>query len=695
MSTTEPSREALLEEIRKLKSEKDNLRALIDNIPEIIYFMDANGKYMDANKSAIHGLNLESLDQLKGKTLHDFFEKNLADLYSRSDREVLESGVSVIEREEPVTRDPDTGFERYWVTTKVALKDDNGTTIGIVGITKEITEFKNANKQLEEDKQQLRLLIDNIPDYIFFIDKELKYINANRAVIENFRMKSIDEIVGKSAEDFMDKSIAKNFLDEEREILLTGKAIHQKENIGMNSNGKRIYMQTTKIPIKDAEGNVSGIVGISRNISALKKAHKQLEKQSAEIEEQNTILQLERNQLQTLIDTLPEVIYIKNTKSQFLIANKALMELREVNSLDDLMGKTDHDLFPKELADEYRKDEIELIRSKQPILGKEEPGLNLKGETIYRLVTKVPLLNPAGEVIGIVGSGKDITEIKKASKELENTLTQLRETQSQLVQSEKMASLGVLTAGIAHEINNPVNFVYAGVNSMIRDFEDMQPVIEAIFKYTHEPQNAAQHFEQIAKLIIENQFEEAYNATTETLEDVREGSNRIAEIVAGMSKYSTREKDEWRTVDLHEEINNVLLLLKNKYKNRIKVSTSYSDELPKLECYPVKLNQAILNIVNNAIDAIVDKGTITISTTHIQNKITISIQDTGMGMSEEVKSKLFDPFYTTKDVGKGTGLGMSITHTIIQDHHGKITVDSAEGEGSTFAIELPIFQNKQ
>ncbi|MEN8121502.1 MAG: tetratricopeptide repeat protein [Bacteroidota bacterium] len=277
--------------------------------------------------------------------------------------------------------------------------------------------------------------------------------------------------------------------------------------------------------------------------------------------------------------------------------------------------------------------------------------------------------------------------------DLETTLNSLREMQTQLVQSEKMASLGLLTAGIAHEINNPVNFIYTGVNSLQKDFNDIDIVLKEIDRLSPDSMGLKTEIKKIQKLKEEYYFNDAYSAVYETLQDVKTGSERINDIVEGLRNFSRADKGEYVFADIHEGIEGSLLLLKNKYKNKIEIVRDYETNMPKIECLPGKLNQALLNVLNNAIDAIEVKGNIKISTKKVKNYIFVAIKDNGIGISSDLKERIFEPFYTSKDVGKGVGLGLSITYGIIKDHDGEINVESDLGNGTEFTIKLPIKQS--
>ncbi|MBI5010879.1 MAG: GHKL domain-containing protein [Bacteroidia bacterium] len=280
-------------------------------------------------------------------------------------------------------------------------------------------------------------------------------------------------------------------------------------------------------------------------------------------------------------------------------------------------------------------------------------------------------------------------ELTRQKDELQKTLEDLRQAQTQLVQSEKMASLGQLVAGIAHEINNPVNFISAGVESLSTNLDEIKQVLDIYHKVT--VNNVASKLKEIEEVKKRIEYQEAIREINKLIESIKNGTIRTTEIVKGLRTFSRLDEDILKTADIHEGIDSTLILLRNKYKNRIEIIKNYG-VLPQVECYPGQLNQVFMNILSNAIDAIDDIGNIMISTYNNDKNIRISIKDSGHGIPESLKDKIFDPFFTTKGVGKGTGLGLSISQGIIEKHNGTIEVQSKSGEGTEFIITIPVNQ---
>jgi len=259
-------------------------------------------------------------------------------------------------------------------------------------------------------------------------------------------------------------------------------------------------------------------------------------------------------------------------------------------------------------------------------------------------------------------------KLVQANRHLEEVNRKLKETQALLVQNEKMASLGQLVAGIAHEINNPLAFV---VNNLFVAEGGLDSLALEI-----EPHLAAPLSRQLRK-------------ARDRLDEMREGLSRVKELVLDLRTFSRLDEGEFKTVDIAEAIDTVLLLLKHKMDNRIQVGKHYGPAR-LLHCSAGRINQVLMNLIANAVDAITGEGKILITTGQTPEFFSISICDTGGGIPESIRGKIFDPFFTTKPVGQGTGLGLAISYGIVQDHHGLIEVLSEEGRGTEFIVKIPL-----
>ena len=293
-------------------------------------------------------------------------------------------------------------------------------------------------------------------------------------------------------------------------------------------------------------------------------------------------------------------------------------------------------------------------------------------------------------------------QVEQRTAELQNALQQVQQAQVQLVQSEKMTLLGQLVAGVAHEINNPVNFIHGNLTHVQEYTKDLLSFVQL---YQQHSDNAAP---ELQKAAADLDLEFIQQDLPKTLASMKMGTQRICEIVRSLRNFSRLDEADCKAVDIHKGINSTLLILQHRLKStlehpEIQVIREYG-QLPLVECYAGSLNQVFMNILANAIDALEELSAkrtyqdnqshpsqITIRTTAIDNQwVQVAIADNGSGIPKEIQQRIFDPFFTTKPVGKGTGMGMSISHQIVTEkHQGKLTCIFTPGQGAEFIIQIP------
>ena len=283
--------------------------------------------------------------------------------------------------------------------------------------------------------------------------------------------------------------------------------------------------------------------------------------------------------------------------------------------------------------------------------------------------------------------------VEERTSELKKTLSDLQNTQSQLLQAEKLASIGQLAAGVAHEINNPVGFVKSNLGTIeeyradLTDLLESYEILEAVLNKEDKP--AQKILKDIQAMRDEIDIDFIQDDYAKVIEESIEGMERVAKIVADLKDFAHVDKAEIEHVDINRGIESTINIVWNELKYKAEVIKDFG-ELPLVKCYPQRLNQVFTNILVNAAHAIDKKGEIRISTSAYNEHVEIKISDTGSGIPPEVIPKIFDPFFTTKEVGKGTGLGLNMAYNIIKKHKGTIDVETQVGKGTTFIIRLQV-----
>ncbi len=281
------------------------------------------------------------------------------------------------------------------------------------------------------------------------------------------------------------------------------------------------------------------------------------------------------------------------------------------------------------------------------------------------------------------------------TKKLEKSLQTLKETQQQLIQSEKLNSLGLLSAGIAHEINNPISFVISNISTANEYFQVLKTLLteynslESKIKLINYTEGISNQIEKIDRIKSNENLEYVLDDTVTILSEIKTGAERIKDIIKNLRTFAHIDKSAKDKVNINKELEVALKIAHNELKYKCTVHKELGD-IPPISCYPGEINQVFLNLIVNAAQSIPIKGTISICTYTEGNNVVITIEDTGTGIAKKDIGKIFDPFFTTKDVGKGTGLGLSVSHGIIEKHKGTIEIESKINKGTIFTVKLPL-----
>ncbi|OHB25147.1 MAG: hypothetical protein A2X84_09075 [Desulfuromonadaceae bacterium GWC2_58_13] len=300
-----------------------------------------------------------------------------------------------------------------------------------------------------------------------------------------------------------------------------------------------------------------------------------------------------------------------------------------------------------------------------------------------------PFLEHAGrEMSGVVVTLHDTTELKRVTQALDDAYRELQATHAQMLHKEKMASIGLLAAGVAHEINNPLGFILSNLGTLDKYVQRLIGFVQAQAEMLASPERGGGGA-LLAEKRKQLKLDYIMDDITQVIAESREGAERVKKIVQNLRSFSRLDEAEWKPADLHECLENTLNMVWNEIKYKAEITRDYG-ELPMIDCNPGQINQVFMNLLVNAAHAIEAQGTITLRTRCEEGFVRVSIADTGCGIPEGIRARIFEPFFTTKDVGKGTGLGLGISYDIVKKHGGEILVESETGKGSTFTVVLPV-----
>lgn len=430
-----------------------------------------------------------------------------------------------------------------------------------------------------------------------------------------------------------------------------------------------------------------------RQIAELRDINAKLQAQREALERERDRRLESEQRLASILDLAPEAIIVLDDSLRIVLFNRGAEQIFGYPA-HELLGRTLDPLLPEGSAEAHAR-HIRDFAAGQPdrrLMG--ERGRSILGRRrngeVFPCEAGISKCTHAGKQY-FMAILRDVSEQRRLEARQQELTAKLQAMQDQLFQSEKMAAIGTLAAGVAHEINNPIGFVGSNLGQLEKYHEQLLAVIGAY--EAEEPRLPAEARDRIHAVKRQADLEFLRQDLHDLVRESREGVERVRKIVQDLKSFSRVDAPVWEWADLHRCIESTLNIVRNEIKYKAEVIKDYG-ELPPVECIASQISQVIMNLLVNAAQAIEQHGTITIRTRHEGDSVCLAIADTGCGIPPENLKRIFEPFFTTKPVGKGTGLGLSIAYNIVSQHHGRIEVESEPGRGTTFRVWLPVRQDE-
>ncbi len=648
---------------KALKKHSDFLQVLIDAIPDPVYYKDTNLNFLGCNKAFETFANLNKPEMYR-KDIFEHVYKEDADFHRFREQCVLK------EKYRLTYESNIRFFHRKEVTVIINIApfyNEYGEIDGLIGTFHDITERKIMEHKLKNTLAEKSTILENALVGMAQVNAR-NIVWSNNKLTEIFQCKS-QTLAGTKIEELLkcEKDNERNLKDYLEKFEREGEASFECNTLSMNKTKLCLQIFARFIDQKNEE---LGSFWIFEDITHKKTIQEKLRETLAE-----------RN---VVVDNSHTGIFWEKLE-KLVWANR---------KFEEISGYDLHEILRKDISTfaydkKHYKKEIKRAATKL----KKGQSYIFEMEAITKNGTKILTrnsgrsINPENVSEGTIWVVEDITEQRKKEEHY-------KKVQQHLFKTKKLASLGQLLAGITHEINNPINFVYSSVCNLKNKYDKVNKFFSYFESNIDSNENESDTVNVLQKKFEEYRINKHYKDMQTLIDTALDGSERIISIIKGVQQFGRVIQKEKDWVDINSRIDAVLNLLYNKYKKRIKIVRDNEEDVYVM-CNVIFIDQVFVNIINNAIDAIAGHGTIVIKTFTKDNFAHISISDTGSGMTEEIRTNIFDPFYTTKDVGKGSGLGLYISYEIVKKHKGDIIVSTKDGSGTTFTVVLPIRQEEE
>jgi two-component system NtrC family sensor kinase len=675
-----------------LRKSEEKHRTILENMDESYFELDLRGNYTFFNNSLCrdHGY---SRQELMGMNYRVYTSPDTAKRSYQIFNEIYRSGKPETILDHKIIRKD--GTKRIIEMSISLMRGSSGEPIGFRGVGRDVTERIEAEQALRESREYLNTIINCIGDPVFVNDQQHRYVLVNKAFADLIG-RPHNEIIGRTDIDFFPKEQVDVFWKFDDEVFETGRETTKEEFIN-NSHGQVLTVLTKKSLFTDKSGN-RYIVGVIRDITERKNMEEALRQSE--------------NQFRSFAQTANDAIITSDSSGRIIFWNIRAERMFGYTS-QEVLDKNFTMIIPERFRAFY---DIEMKKMIKPVnemgipdstpIGRMDEIVGLRKDRIeFPIELSFSSWNSEGKsfftsIIRDITERKrledtvrrETSELKKTREDLVKAYTELQTTHAHLLQQEKMASIGQLAAGVAHEINNPMGFISSNLGTLSKYLDkraEYMAAMEQLVDQINDKAALAELNEKRKVLKIDFIAEDIKDLIKESLE----GAERVKKIVQDLKSFSRVDQAEYKHADVNECMESTINIVWNELKYKATVQKEYG-EIPLTKCFPQQLNQVFMNLLVNASHAIEKQGTITAKTLREGDSIFISVSDTGRGIEPGIITRIFDPFFTTKKVGEGTGLGLSITYDIIKKHGGEITVRSEVGKGSTFTVRIPIVEEK-
>jgi len=574
------------------------------------------------------------------------------------------------------------GKDRYLFFSAVPVCNGKGEVIAVIETLQDLTERRSAKESLEKSEEKFFKAFHSSPDGIVINTKtDGLFIEANEGFVRMLGYHR-EEIIGHSSVElglWVDPRERTRIIDQTDQ---EGTVRNVEVSIRVKSGLVRTFLWSSDVI--DLNGRDCLIVTV-RDVTVQKENERQLLSSKAELTSQHEELSALFGQVESVkrewentMDCINDMVILLDPDGRVKRCNRATIEFvgqpyGKIIGQDwqRLLELTEMFLPPISEVSSFYCCEFHL-----------ETANRWLSVTYYR-DSDDGKLGQSGAVVTI----NDITETKQAALELTQAYTELKETHNQLIEQEKMASIGQLAAGVAHEINNPTGYIISNLGTLAKYQSRLVEFLKAQSEIIDTLDSTKR--QNLATLRRQMKIDYILGDLPDLVSESLDGAERVKNIVHSLKCFSRRDNDVCTTASIIDCLESTINIIWNEIKYHATLKKEFGD-LPQIRCYPQKLSQVFMNLIVNAAHALGEKGEITVSAWQKNNAIYVAVTDTGSGIPEEIRGRIFEPFFTTKESGKGTGLGLSISYGIIREHGGEITVESTVGTGTTFTVMLPL-----